>query len=117
MNSPTASDHAPSSPANEPALPLGDSSGVRDAMQEPISRVVNAVRRALESTPPELASDILEKGIVLTGGGALMRRLDERLMEETGLPVRVDDDPLTSVVRGTGRILDDYARYGSALTT
>ncbi len=94
-----------------------DSSGVRDAMQEPLSRIVNAVRRALESTPPELASDILEKGIVLTGGGALIRGLDQRLMEETGLPVRVDDDPLTSVVRGTGRILYDYARYGSALTT
>jgi rod shape-determining protein MreB len=94
-----------------------DSAGVRDAMQEPISRIVNAVRRALETTPPELASDILEKGIVLTGGGALIRGLDQRLIEETGLPVRVDDDPLTSVVRGTGRILDDYARYGSALTT
>ena len=63
-----------------------DSSGVRDAMQEPISRVVNAVRRALEMTPPELASDILEHGIVLTGGGALIRGLDQRLMEETGLP-------------------------------
>ena len=65
-----------------------DSSGVRDAMQEPISRIVNAVRRALEMTPPELASDILEHGIVLTGGGALIRGLDQLLMDETGLPVR-----------------------------
>ena len=94
-----------------------DSSGVRDAMQEPLSRIVNAVRRALETTPPELASDILERGIILTGGGALIRGLDQLLMDETGLPVRVDEDPLTSVVRGTGRILDDYTRYGSVLTT
>src|SRR6476646_1584036 len=94
-----------------------DSSGVRDAMQEPLSRIVNAVRRALEMTPPELASDILEYGIVLTGGGALIRGLDQLLIEETGLPVRRDDDPLTSVVRGTGRILDDPARFGNVLTT
>jgi rod shape-determining protein MreB and related proteins len=94
-----------------------DSAGVRDAIQEPLSRIVNAVRRALEMTPPELASDILERGIILTGGGALIRGLDQLLIDETGLPVRVDDDPLTSVVRGTGRILDDYARYGSVLTT
>ena len=94
-----------------------DSAGVRDAMQEPLSRIVNAVRRALETTPPELASDILDRGIIMTGGGALIRGLDQLLMDETGLPVRVDDDPLTSVVRGTGRILDDYARYSSVLTT
>ncbi len=94
-----------------------DSTGVRDAIQEPVSRIVNAVRRALETTPPELASDILERGIVLTGGGSLIRGLDQLLIDETGLPVRVDEDPLTSVVRGTGRILDDYTRYGSVLTT
>jgi rod shape-determining protein MreB and related proteins len=94
-----------------------DSSGVRDAIQEPVSRIVNAVRRALEMTPPELASDILERGIVMTGGGSLIRGLDRLLMDETGLPVRVDDDPLTSVVRGTGRILDDFAKYGDVLTT
>ena len=94
-----------------------DSSGVRDAIQEPLSRIVNAMRRALEMTPPELASDVLEHGIVLTGGGALIRGLDQRLMDETGLPVRVDEDPLTSVVRGTGKILDDFSRYGNVLTT
>jgi Actin-like ATPase involved in cell morphogenesis len=77
-----------------------DAAGVRDAIQEPITRIVNAVRRALEMTPPELASDILEHGIVLTGGGALIRGLDQLLMDETGLPVRVDDDPLTSVFGG-----------------
>jgi rod shape-determining protein MreB len=94
-----------------------DSSGVRDAIQEPISRIVNAMRRALEMTPPELASDVLEHGIVLTGGGALIRGLDQLLMDETGLPVRVDEDPLTSVVRGTGKILDQLNRYGNVLTT
>jgi rod shape-determining protein MreB len=94
-----------------------DAAGVRDAMQEPIIRIVNAVRRALEMTPPELASDILEHGIVLTGGGALIRGLDQLLMDETGLPVRVDDDPLTSVVRGSGRILNDHARYHPVLTS
>jgi hypothetical protein len=70
-----------------------DSAGVRDAIQEPLSRIVNAVRRALEMTPPELASDILERGIILTGGGALIRGLDQLLIDETGLPVRVDEDP------------------------
>jgi rod shape-determining protein MreB len=94
-----------------------DSAGIRDAMQEPVSRIVNAVRRALEMTPPELASDILDHGIVLTGGGALIRGLDTLLGEETGLRVRRDPDPLTCVVRGTGRILDDYPRYESVLTT
>ena len=94
-----------------------DSSGIRDAIQEPLSRIVNAVRRALEMTPPELSSDILENGIVLTGGGSLIRGLHQLLQDETGLPVRVDADPLTSVVRGTGRILDDINRYGKVLTT
>jgi rod shape-determining protein MreB len=94
-----------------------DSRGVREAMQEPVTHIVNAVRRALEMTPPELASDVLEHGIMLTGGSSLIRGLDARLMAETGLPVRMDEDPLTSVVRGTGRILDDFTRYGSVLTT
>jgi rod shape-determining protein MreB and related proteins len=94
-----------------------DSSGIRDAIQEPLSRIVNAVRRALEMTPPELSSDILEHGIVLTGGGSLIRGLHQLLQDETGLPVRVDADPLTSVVRGTGRILEDVNRFGKVLTT
>ncbi len=94
-----------------------DSSGIRDSIQEPLSHIVNAVRRALEMTPPELSSDILENGIVLTGGGSLIRGLHQLLQDETGLPVRVDVDPLTSVVRGTGRILDDIARFGKVLTT
>jgi len=94
-----------------------DSAGIRDAIQEPISQIVNAVRRALEATPPELASDILDHGITLTGGGALIRGLDRLLSEETGLTVRRDADPLTCVVRGTGRILDDFPRFESVLTT
>ncbi|MDQ8149976.1 MAG: rod shape-determining protein [Gemmatimonadota bacterium] len=90
---------------------------IREAVQEPIQQIVNAVRRALEITPPELASDIVDRGIVMTGGGALIRGLDVLLTQETGLPIHVDEDPLTCVVRGTGRILDDEERYWSVLTT
>ena len=92
-----------------------ESAGIRDAIAESVQRMVNAVRRALELTPPELARDILENGIVLTGGGSLLRGLDALLTFETGLPVRIDPDPLTSVVRGTGRILDDMPRWRDVL--
>ncbi|RMH21850.1 MAG: rod shape-determining protein [Acidobacteria bacterium] len=80
---------------------------VREALAEPIAAVVDAVRMALERTPPELSADIMDKGIVLSGGGALIRNLDERLRDETGLPVVLADDPLCSVVLGTGRLLED----------
>ena len=93
------------------------SSEIREALQEPIQQIVDAVRRALEITPPELASDIVDRGIIMTGGGALIRGLDVLLQQETGLPIHVDEDPLTCVVRGTGRILDDYEKYRSVLTT
>ena len=93
------------------------SAEIREAIQEPIQQIVNAVRRALEITPPELASDIVDRGIVMTGGGALIRGLDILLTQETGLPIHVDEDPLTCVVRGTGRILDDEEKYWSVLTT
>ena len=92
------------------------SSEIREAVQEPIQQIVDAVRRALEITPPELASDIVDRGIVMTGGGALIRGLDALLQQETGLPIHVDEDPLTCVVRGTGRILDDFEKYRSVLT-
>jgi rod shape-determining protein MreB len=92
------------------------STEVREAVQEPIQQIVDAVRRALEITPPELASDIVDRGIVMTGGGALIRGLDLLLAQETGLPIHVDEDPLTCVVRGTGRILDEYDKYRSVLT-
>jgi rod shape-determining protein MreB len=78
---------------------------------------VDAVRRALEITPPELASDIVDRGIVMAGGGSMIRGLDVLLSQETSLPVRLDDDPLTCVVRGTGRILDDPEKYRAVLTT
>ena len=76
------------------------STEIREAVQEPIQQIVDAVRRALEITPPELASDIVDRGIVMTGGGALIRGLDLLLAQETGLPIHVDEDPLTCVVRG-----------------
>ena len=100
-----------------PRTVIVDSSGVRDALQESFQKIVNAVRRALEVTPPELASDILDHGITLTGGGARLRRFDDLITFETGLPVNIDPDPLTCVVRGTGMILDDLVRWKSVLST
>jgi rod shape-determining protein MreB len=92
------------------------STEIREAIQEPVQQIVDAVRRALEITPPELASDIVDRGIVMTGGGALIRGLDMVLHQETGLPIHVDEDPLTCVVRGVGKILDDEERYASVLS-
>ena len=80
---------------------------IREAMQEPVNAIVEAVRLALEKTPPELAADIVDKGIVLVGGGALIRNLDILLREETGLPILVAENPLTAVVLGSGRVLDN----------
>jgi rod shape-determining protein MreB len=79
---------------------------IREALTEPINSIVDAVLLALERTPPELAADIVDKGIVLTGGGALLKSLDVRLREETGLPVMVADDPISAVVLGSGKALD-----------
>jgi rod shape-determining protein MreB len=81
---------------------------IREALAEPISQIVNAVRVALERTPPELSADIVDRGIVLTGGGSLLKNLDKLLREETGLPVSVAEDPLSSVVLGTGKMLSDF---------
>jgi rod shape-determining protein MreB len=83
-----------------------NSNEILEALQEPLSGIVGAVKTALEQTPPELGSDVAERGIVLTGGGALLKDLDRLLMEETGLPVVVADDPLTCVARGGGRALE-----------
>ncbi len=80
---------------------------IRDALTEPVNTIVEAVRAALERTPPELSADIMDRGIVLSGGGALLRGLDQRLRSETGLPVVLAEDPLASVVLGTGRVLED----------
>ena len=81
---------------------------VREALADSISTIVNAVRVALERTPPELSADIVERGIVLTGGGALLKNLDKRISIETGLPVSVAEDPLSSVVLGAGKMLSDF---------
>jgi rod shape-determining protein MreB len=82
---------------------------IRDCLLDPISQIVEAVRVALERTPPELASDIVDKGMILAGGGALLRNLDTLLREETGLPVALADDPLTAVVKGAGKALDELS--------
>lgn len=83
-----------------------NSNEILEALQEPLTGIVGAVKTALEQTPPELGADVAERGIVLTGGGALLRNLDRLLMEETGLPVIVADDPLTCVARGGGKVLE-----------
>jgi rod shape-determining protein MreB len=101
--------------AGVPKILKLSSAQVREALIEPIDRIVEAVRQSLEKTPPELASDILDRGIILTGGGALLRGLDKRLREETNLPVLVADDPLTCVVRGTGTVLENMQQYAKVL--
>jgi len=85
-----------------------DDSEIREALSESVSTIVSAIRMALERTPPELSADISDCGIVLAGGGALLKNLDKRIREETGLPVCIADDPLCCVVLGTARILNDF---------
>lgn len=89
---------------------------VQEALIEPVNAIVDAVKQCLEQTPPELSADILENGIVVTGGGALLKGLDERLRRETNLPIHISEHPLTSVVQGTGKILDDLYYYQKVLT-
>lgn len=89
------------------------SNEILEALTDPLNNIVSAVKSALEQTPPELGADIAEKGMVLTGGGALLRDLDRLLMEETGLPVIVAEDPLTCVVRGSGRALEEMDKLGA----
>ncbi len=88
---------------------------IAESLQEPVSQIVEAVKVALECTPPELSSDIVDKGIVLTGGGALLRNLDLVLRNATGLPVFVADDPLTCVARGSGKVLEDPRKFKDAV--
>jgi rod shape-determining protein MreB len=90
-----------------------NSNEILEALHEPLSGIVSAVKSALEQTPPELCSDVAERGIVLTGGGALLRDLDRLISEETGLHVHVADDPLTCVARGGGRALELIDQHGS----
>jgi len=92
--------------AGIPKTVVVNSDEIRDALAEPINAIVEAVLLALERTPPELAADIVDKGVVLTGGGALLKNIDVLLREETGLPVMVSDDPISAVVLGSGKTLD-----------
>jgi len=84
-----------------------DDQEIREALEDVVAAIVNAIRVALEKTPPELSADIIDRGIILTGGASLLKNLDKRIREETKLPVFITDDPLTTVVLGAGKLLDD----------
>lgn len=92
------------------------SKDVREAISESVNTIVEAITKSLEQTPPELSADILDRGIMLTGGGALLRNLDKLITETTDLPVHIAEDPLTAVVRGTGAILEDLEYYRSVVS-
>jgi rod shape-determining protein MreB and related proteins len=91
-----------------PRTQIVNDTEIREALSESVNTIVNSIRVALERTPPELSADISDRGIVLTGGGALLKNLDERIRQETGLPVSIAEDPLASVVLGTGKMLNDF---------
>ena len=91
------------------------SAEIRESLEGAVILIVEAVLNLLERTPPELSADIFDRGIILSGGGSLLKGLDERLSRETRLPVHVADDPLTAVVRGTGKVLEDLNDYQSVL--
>jgi rod shape-determining protein MreB len=93
------------------------SSEVRQALEEPLHAIVDAVRTTLDKTPPELAGDIMDRGLVLTGGGALLRGLDERLRHETGMPVHVAEDPLDSVAMGAGKCVEEFEALQQVLVS
>jgi rod shape-determining protein MreB len=84
---------------------------IREALNPPVTQMVEAIKISMEKTAPELAADILDRGIFLTGGGALLKGLDERIRTETGVPVHIAEDPLTAVARGTGKVLEDLDKY------
>jgi len=88
---------------------------IREALNESVVQIIEAVRRSLERTPPELSADILDRGVMLTGGGAMLKGLDDRIRMETNLPVHVADDPLTAVVLGAGKVIDDLHDYSKVL--
>jgi len=90
-----------------PKTVIVNSDEIRDALADPVGAIISAIRAALEGTPPELSADIVDKGIVLTGGGSLLRNLDQLIREETGLPTALSDDPISSVVLGAGKALDE----------
>lgn len=90
---------------------------IAESLAEPVEQIVEAVKTALESTPPELAADIVDKGIMLTGGGALLRNLDVELRARTGLPISIADDPLSCVVRGSGTVVENLKKWKSVLSS
>lgn len=94
-----------------------NSEQVRQAMEEPIAQIVDVIKMALEKTPPELSSDVMERGIILTGGGALIKNLDKLVSQKTGIPVYITDAPLNAVVRGTGKALDDLEKLKAVLNS
>jgi len=94
-----------------------DSNEIRAAISEQVDAIIEAVKMALELTPPELSADIVDQGIVLTGGGALLRNFDKRLREETGLPIIIADDPLSSVVLGSGKALENIKELREVMST
>jgi rod shape-determining protein MreB and related proteins len=98
-----------------PTIVEASSSEIREALNEAISIIVEAVKATLERTPPELAADILDRGIMLTGGGALLKGLDARIRLETNLPVHVAEDPLTAVARGAGAIMENLHKYSKVI--
>jgi rod shape-determining protein MreB len=81
---------------------------VRKAIEEPVNAIIDSIKTSLDRTPPELAADIMDKGVMLTGGGALLRGLDERLKHETGMPIHVAENPLSSVAYGAGKCLEEF---------
>ena len=93
-----------------------NSEQVREALEEPIAQIVDVIKITLEKTPPELSSDVMERGIILTGGGALIKNLDKLISQKTGIPVYVTETPLNAVVRGAGKALDDLEKLKSALS-
>ena len=88
---------------------------IRQSLKDPINLIVEAVKRALEQTPPELSADILDRGIILTGGGSLLKGIDQLIRERTNVPVNIGEEPLLSVVKGTGKVLEDVKKYESVL--
>ena len=88
---------------------------IREALREPIAAIVTAVKQTLEHTPPELAADIVDYGITMAGGGSLLRGIDRVISEETGLSVRIAEDPMTCVARGTGVVLENLDAYATTL--
>lgn len=93
-----------------------NSDEIRDALVEPISKIIEAIKLTLEKTPPELAADIIEQGITLCGGGALLKGLDTLINSETGMPVYIAEYPLDCVVEGTGRVIENYMKYEDAIS-